>query len=460
MNKKVILYFIFFLLLTLVAAAQEDFIVTVQDKIGLCPCSNQAYPVYVQNNEALTSEYIVSFSGNAAKWVQANPSKFKVNPGVAGYFFVNVDSDCSVGGSYDLNVHIAKDSLIKTAKQNLSFTECYKFDTEFGNLIEMKEGQESVSFSKHDGSYSICEEEEKVLPILITNKESYGNSYSLSLKGEEWVKLNADGASLDGNARGIALVELKPGKGTTGDYKLSFDAVTKLGNVKKSKEIDVKIKKCYGLKIELEKEEGIVCGEAVYDLKIENDGVSSEEVELGTNFEWAEIKNSTLILKGEEKRIVQLALKPDVSGSFDVEVNGFVMNHPDIMASDKIKIDAATKEECYSALVDVKKKIVNYYSEEYYNLDVVNSGLKKAHYNISLDGLSWIDISPNSLQLSPGQKGNLNLHIFPGEDIKAVNNFDAKENVKTQERDVDVPANAFTLELPPHSISMIQLALK
>ena len=124
-------------------------------------------------------------------------------------------------------------------------------------------------------------------------------------------------------------------------------------------------------------------------------------------------------MEGEEERTVQLALKPNVSGNFDVEVNGFVTNHPDIMASGKIKVEAATKEDCYKATVDLKKRIVNYYSEEYYNVDVVNSGLKKAQYNISLDGPSWVDISPTSLQLNPGQKGNLNLHVAPEEDTKA-----------------------------------------
>ena len=52
------------------------------------------------------------------------------------------------------------------------------------------------------------------------------------------------------------------------------------------------------------------------------------------------------------------------------------------------------------------------------------------------------------------------MFFITGKDIKAVNDFDAKENVKTQERDVDIPANTFTLEMPPHSVSMIHLALK
>jgi alpha-N-arabinofuranosidase len=52
------------------------------------------------------------------------------------------------------------------------------------------------------------------------------------------------------------------------------------------------------------------------------------------------------------------------------------------------------------------------------------------------------------------------LFLITGEDIKTVNNFDAKENVKTQKRDITIPANTFTIELPPHSVSMIQLTLR
>ena len=419
-NKK-LLYLLLFVLLILNASAQGDFTVTAQSEIDLCPCSNQAYYIYIQNNGASTSTYNVVFSGNAAKWVQANPSEFSINPGATSYFLVNVNSDCGVKGTYELNAYITTGSLTKLAKQNLNFVECYKFDAELGNLIEVEDGQESISFSKHDGEYSVCEEEEMVLPILITNKESYGNNYALSLKGEGWTKLNTGEAALDGNAVGIALVSLEPGKGTVGDYKLNFDVVTELGNAKKSREIDVNVKKCYGLKIGLEKEKDLVCGEAVYDVKIENKGAFSEEIELGTNFEWVEIKNKTLILKGGGEKDIQLTLKPDVSGSFDVEVSGVITSNPDIKASGKIKIDAASKEECYKATVDTKKDVINYYSEEYYNVDVVNDGLKKAYYNISLDGPSWASISPNSLQLNPGQKGNLNLYVGPEEDIKADN---------------------------------------
>lgn len=47
-----------------------------------------------------------------------------------------------------------------------------------------------------------------------------------------------------------------------------------------------------------------------------------------------------------------------------------------------------------------------------------------------------------------------------GEDIKTVNDFTAKENVVTQKREIAVPSNPFVLELPPHSISMIQVVVR
>jgi alpha-L-arabinofuranosidase len=47
-----------------------------------------------------------------------------------------------------------------------------------------------------------------------------------------------------------------------------------------------------------------------------------------------------------------------------------------------------------------------------------------------------------------------------GEDIKTVNDFKAKENVVTKKRQITVLSNPFVLELPPHSISMVQVFVK
>ena len=420
MNKKGLIYFIFSFLLALNVASLEDFAVTAQDKVDLCPCSNQGYVVYVQNKGSLTTTYSISFSGSAAEWVKASPSKFKVNPGVASYFFIYVSSDCNIKGAYDLNIHVKTSSLTKIIKQNFNFIECYKFDIELGNLIEAEEGQTSASFSEHIGDYNACEKEKIALPILITNKESYANIYLLSLRGgPDWAKLNTDKVSLGGNQRGIVLIELSPGEGAEKNYKLEFEATTELGNVKKSEEISINVDKCYGLEIDLEKEEGLVCGETPYDMKIHNSGKLRENINLSTNFDWA-IINETSSLGGDEEVISSLILIPEnISGVFDVEVKGSVLNK-DIEASDKIRINVVPKEECYKTEIELKEKITNHYTEEYYNVRVINKGLKKAFYDVSLESSpSWVTISPDFLELNPGQKGNLNLYVNPDENVES-----------------------------------------
>jgi hypothetical protein len=411
-SKKAFVYCALLLLIVLNAVAQEDFDITASADIDLCPCSNQGYAVYVHNKGASTTTYsVVGFSGDAAKWVKASPSKFSINPGATSYFFVYVSSDCGIEGAYGLNVFVKSASgLTKAVKQTLNFVECYRFDVEEGDFVNVGEGQTTAFFSKHSGAYSLCEKDKALLPVLITNREDYGNSYIMSLKGADFAKLNADEAKLDGNQKGIALINLSPGEGSAGNYKLKLDVATKVGNVKKTKEIDVGVEKCYGLDIDIEKKEDVVCGKAIYDVKIENEGMLSEEVNLSTNFEWADTEEK-LTLGGNESAVSTLTLKPEgISGIFEVEVKGSVVGQ-DIEASDKIKVNAVPEEECYRAEIDIDKSITNKYTEEYYGIGIVNKGLKKAFYNVSLEGPEWATISPTMLQLNPGQRGSLNLYV-------------------------------------------------
>jgi alpha-N-arabinofuranosidase len=60
------------------------------------------------------------------------------------------------------------------------------------------------------------------------------------------------------------------------------------------------------------------------------------------------------------------------------------------------------------------------------------------------------------------QHGNLKsdgtLFEITGEDPQVINDFD-EENVKLVKRELEVPSNPFTVTLPPHSISMVQVYL-
>ncbi|MGQ9607853.1 MAG: alpha-N-arabinofuranosidase [bacterium] len=70
------------------------------------------------------------------------------------------------------------------------------------------------------------------------------------------------------------------------------------------------------------------------------------------------------------------------------------------------------------------------------------------------------DIVPVKIENSHGDladKGTI--FRITGPDIKAINDF-KEETVVTKKQDLDVPSNIFTIELPPHSITAIQLTVK
>ena len=55
-------------------------------------------------------------------------------------------------------------------------------------------------------------------------------------------------------------------------------------------------------------------------------------------------------------------------------------------------------------------------------------------------------------------KSNSVLFQITGEDPIVTNDF-GEENVKLVKRELEIPSNPFTVTLPPHSISMVQVYL-
>jgi alpha-N-arabinofuranosidase len=52
------------------------------------------------------------------------------------------------------------------------------------------------------------------------------------------------------------------------------------------------------------------------------------------------------------------------------------------------------------------------------------------------------------------------MFVINGDDIHAINDFADQDRVKTVVHDISIPANTFTIELSPHSVSMLQVILK
>ncbi|MBI2208833.1 hypothetical protein HYU50_05040 [Candidatus Woesearchaeota archaeon] len=425
--KKLVLNSVpFFLLLLLanIGNARDftDFTATTLPSVELCPCSNQAYTVTVQNTGSVENSYTIAAAGDAAEWVKFSPSRFILQPGQAGSLNVVVNSVCNIKGNFSLEVFITTNNgLTKAIKQTLKINECYDYSLQEGNVVDG--AGENVAYTEHDGPYSLCTDEQKSIPILITNNENFENQYRLLLDAPEWAKLNVEEARLGAKSSGIALVDFDTSK-ILGKFDFKLDAISELGKVQRKKDIEVNVEKCYELDISLEKKEVTICsGEKTeYNVVVKNSGTLKQDVKLeAEGAEWAGFENNPeLKLADDEEESAALALSPeeDASGEFTITVSATPDNKTSFRVSDAINVNVVSKAACYQANINARAGITNTYKEDFFFAKVTNNGVKKANYKASVEGPSWVTVNPQALELNPGQTGNLNVELNPPNDAE------------------------------------------
>ena len=101
-----------------------------------------------------------------------------MNPGQKGSFLVIVNSICNIEGAFDFDIFITTNNdLIKSIGQVVQLSQCYDYSLDQGRVVE--EVEERISFLEHGTSYTLCTNEQKSIPVLISNNENFGNKYKL-----------------------------------------------------------------------------------------------------------------------------------------------------------------------------------------------------------------------------------------------------------------------------------------
>lgn len=289
-----------------------------------------------------------------------------------------------------------------------------------GNFYELKENEGKIEFEFFSGTYSICENERKSVPILIVNNADKGDKYSLSAFGAGWAAINVKEFSLPKGQSSVVFLELAPSANTKGKYSIGVNAFSS-NNMRKDLILNVDVRRCHSLRLELQ-EEDKACGGIVkyYEGEIRNDGEQRIDVDLGLNApNWASLDHSSFSIapNGTEKFELTADIPAGAKGIFNVFLNASARNFPSLKSEKKLSIEAVPKYDCYKADIIADSKIENSYSNAYLPVRIRNSGIKQAQYEISLEAPSWISIEPKKLTVNPGQIGNVNLNISPGNEI-------------------------------------------
>lgn len=305
---------------------------------------------------------------------------------------------------------------------SVSISNAQDFSIYSGNFYEPRLGQQSISFQAYNGTYSLCENEEKSMPILVLNKDNKtDNTYSLDIFGARWASLNANKFSLKKKKSGVVFVKLSPQENTTGKYRIVVSVLSSTGNLRKETSLDVNVEKCLSIDFQLEQEYDKICGgtKREYIGEIINNGAKKIDAVVSLQGPaWVSADATDFSVKPYSKKEFKLDINvpENERGTFDVFVSSIIPSSS-IKSEKNFKLDVVSKYDCYKADVISKEKIKNYYTISYIPIKIKNDGIKKAEYNISFEGQNWISIEPSQLALNPGQQGNVNLILNPSSNV-------------------------------------------
>lgn len=291
-----------------------------------------------------------------------------------------------------------------------------------GKFYGLKQGEKSIDFELYSGTYNMCQNEEKSIPIMVVNKANIGSRYSLDAAGPGWASLNANEFALPKKQSGVVFLNLNPGSDAEGKYSIKVNGASLAGNIERSLAIDVSVEKCHSLSLELEKGYDRVCGGAVkkYTGKIANEGNEENEFELGIQGpNWISMDENKYSIDagGSRKFEFNADIPAGAKGVFDVFVSAAIKSLPSIKSEKKLSIEVVPKYGCYKADFVSDSKITNYYSEEYILIKIKNDGIRQAGYKISLDAPDWVSVDAKEIAVNPQQYGGVNLHLNPGNDV-------------------------------------------
>ena len=324
----------------------------------------------------------------------------------------------------------------------ISFVYAQDYALFSGKFYELKQGEEKIEFEFYNGTYNICESEEKSVSILVVNKEAIDNSYRLDASGVSWASLNVQEFSLPKKQSGVIFLELSPGSNTNGKYTVGVNSLSSIGNVRKNLNLNVNVEKCHSLKLEIQDEDK-VCGgtKKQYDGEIINDGKQKIDVDLNLNApNWVNLDDNSFSIAPNDKEKFELNadIPANAKGIFKLVVGAVIQDLPSIKTEKKLSIEVVPKYDCYKADAISDEKIVNSYSNEFVPIKIRNSGIKQANYEIVIEAPSWVSIEPNKLIINSEQTGNINLQINPSFEIPE-GNYPIKIHVKFD--DVVYPKN-------------------
>ncbi len=383
--------------------------VTVSGEQGkqICPCELTKYDFVVKNKGEFQETYRLTISGSAAGYIKLSESSVTLQPGESRTIFAYVQNLCSLG-SDDFTI-------TATGREVASYTSSVEVNSCF-----------DYSVTSDKDFITMCDHTTETLPISISNKGSKSNEYALSIDGPAWANLEKTSLVLgSGQSAGIKLI-LSPDYNEVGNFNVNFKAVSQLGEVEAVKPINVNVKECNRVAVELKEESDRICTELVksYQVMVKNTGEVKNDYKISMQGPgWASLDKQLVSLNGGEEASLNLNLKPEKNdiGKRNILIKAETLDQA-ITSQDEIQIEVVSSESCFKPELSLENDRLDIEAESSATIPITikNSGVEEASYELSVSGdaASFSQLNPSSLKLNSGESETVYLYVAPTEDVK------------------------------------------
>jgi uncharacterized membrane protein len=376
-----------------------------QDKTS-CSCEEAVFLLTLKNSGGYLESYNIFAEGPAKKWVTLSDSIAIIGPGEEKAIKAYVKAPCDVYGKYELTFK-AKSSTslsVSTAKTNLDIKPCYEY-----------------SLETQKSFYSLCENDRLNIPLKISNLGTADNNYKLSINAPGWISLEKNQIAVNSMQNSESNLVVNPPYLTEGNFTISIEAVSGIGDVKKSLSAAVNVEKCYNVLVDIDSEKDRLCNAVSnkYEVRIKNTGKFNNIYDLSVDSDFATLSEKRVELKIDEEKTVSLDIHPSYdtpAKAYDITVKA-IDSVSKASSSDAIKIEVATLEQCYQP--SIKAKVENLeLSKDSTATDLIiieNKGSDSATYILDLSGTAskFSELNPGIVTIAPGKAEAVYLYIAP-----------------------------------------------
>jgi uncharacterized membrane protein len=465
MERKKALMAIVLTLLVLPLSALAAFEADVGTTQTVCASETAIYILPVRNTGQSVEQLTITLSGDAAKWAVASPSGLTLGAGETKnvYLYVtpsvnalagNYDLAAKISGSKNLEVlnkvilslsgsgqdfsalsdtEVQLDSgeskkiiVYSTPKRTGNFDVTAAASSANSNLIVAKAlNLESKVCYEHtldaeENAISFCEKSEVKLPLIVSNKGTEADTYSLVLTGPSWAALQQTSLSLAPQSTETVDLKFFPNYGVSGDFKSLVRATgAKSGEVQET-EITTHVNECHATDLKVNQVEDTICplSRQTYKLSLANTGEYTEHFSVSTSgVNWVSVVETFKELGSKSSADLTVVAEPNnvPPGTYTATIKAKSQDSCETSDSDTISFTVLAAEECYGVetTAETKEIEIAYGEGALVPISIENTGTEDNVYNLAVTGTgsSFVQLNPSTLTLKGGEAEAVHAYI-------------------------------------------------